>query len=146
MLAKAISIAAKAFENKKDKGGKPYILHCLRVMNGVDQADEELMAIAVLHDLIEDFPDEWNIERLSAEGFSDRVCRALWILRHDEQIPYHHYIKIVASNNDARLVKLSDLKDNSNYLRLEKVTEKSFENMKKYHTSYKYLLKPTADY
>lgn len=146
MLAKAIAIAAKAFENKKDKGGKPYILHLLRVMNGVDQNDEELMSIAIMHDLLEDLPHEWDIERISAEGFSDRVCNALWVLTHDGETPYHRYIERVSLNADARLVKLSDLKDNSNYLRLKEVNEKSFESMKKYHASFLYLSKPFKDY
>lgn len=51
MLGKAISIAAKAFENKTDKGGKPYILHCIHVMNGVRHLGQDAMVAAVLHDL-----------------------------------------------------------------------------------------------
>ena len=145
MLAKAISIAAQAFEGALDKGGKPYILHCLRVMNGVDQNDEELMIIAVLHDIVEDC-EEWCIENLRREGFSERVLAALYVLTHQEDISYHKYIESVSLNADARLVKLSDLKDNSNYLRLKEVTEKSFESMKKYHTSYLFLSKPFKDY
>ena len=90
MLAKAISISAKAFEDKKDKGGKPYILHCLRVMNGVDQTDEELMTIAILHDIKEDKPDIW---KAFAHIFSQRVVNAVTSLTHDEDVPYEDYIK-----------------------------------------------------
>lgn len=53
-LSVAISIAANGFKNKYDKGGQPYILHCLRVMNDLHTRDEELQSIAVLHDCIED--------------------------------------------------------------------------------------------
>ena len=50
MLDKAIAIAAKEFEGKHDKGGNPYILHCLHVMHKVGPDDHELMIIAVHHD------------------------------------------------------------------------------------------------
>lgn len=54
LLAKAIKIAAEAFEDKTDKGGNPYILHCLYVMNKVAYLGEEAMIVGVLHDLLED--------------------------------------------------------------------------------------------
>lgn len=40
MLSLAISITASAFVDKVDKGVEPYIMHCLRVMNGIPDADE----------------------------------------------------------------------------------------------------------
>lgn len=138
MLAKAISITAKAFEDKKDKGGKPYILHCLRVMNGVDQKDEELMCIAVMHDLLEDCP-EYTLHDLSAMGFSSRVCQGLLSLTHKKEVPYDDYIKGIALNKDARAVKLSDLTDNSNITRLKGLRKKDFDRMEKYHKAFVYL-------
>lgn len=67
MLGKAISIAAQAFEGKRDKSGSPYILHCLWVMDGVKHLGEDVMIAAVLHDLIEDVPD-WTFAQLTKEG------------------------------------------------------------------------------
>jgi (p)ppGpp synthase/HD superfamily hydrolase len=49
-LDKAISIAALAHNGQLDKGGKPYILHSLRVMMAMKS--EEDMIIAVLHDVV----------------------------------------------------------------------------------------------
>lgn len=140
MLSKAISIVAQAFEGKKDKGGKPYILHCLRVMNNVDQSDEELMCIAVLHDLLEDCI-EWNAHLLLSSGFPERVVKTIEILTHDKNILYDDYIKVIALNKDARLVKLADLKDNSDISRLKGLTKKDFDRMEKYHRSFVYLSK-----
>lgn len=140
MLSKAISITAQAFEGKKDKGGKPYILHCLRVMNGVPQNDEELMQIAVMHDLVEDCK-EWNEYSLISAGFSVRVVKTIGILTHDKNIPYMDYIKGIALNEDARLVKLADLTDNSNINRLKGLRKKDFDRLEKYHTAYVYLTK-----
>ena len=53
-LGIAISIAAKCFENKTDKAGEPYMLHCIRVMNNLHTNDNELKTIAMLHDTVED--------------------------------------------------------------------------------------------
>lgn len=54
MLSKMLVIATNAHAGQFDKGGKPYILHCLAVMNLLDSSDEELLCIAVGHDVIED--------------------------------------------------------------------------------------------
>ena len=140
MLSKAISITAKAFEGKKDKGGKPYILHCLRVMGGVDQNDEELMQIGCMHDLLEDCPT-WTMDALRTQGFSERVISTLNLLTHRKEIPYDDYIKSIALNEDARQVKLADLRDNSNITRLKGLTKKDFDRLEKYSRSYIYLSK-----
>lgn len=138
MLAKAISIAAKAFEGKRDKGGKPYILHCLRVMNSIDQKDEELMCVAVLHDLVEDC-DEWTILNLNKEGFSERILIAINLLTHRKEVSYDDYIKAIALNDDARRVKMADLIDNSNITRIKGLRKKDLDRIEKYHRAFIYL-------
>lgn len=47
MLDKAIRIAAQAFEGKFDKGGQPYILHCLQVMYDTKTDDVDVKCAAV---------------------------------------------------------------------------------------------------
>lgn len=137
MLAKAISIAAQAFENKTDKAGKPYILHCLRVMNAVDQNDTELMQIAVLHDVIED--TDITRDDLYKIGFSIRVLHALNLLTHKDGIPYDDYIKDLSTSSDAKAVKRADLIDNSNITRLKGLRKKDFDRLEKYHRAFVYL-------
>jgi guanosine-3',5'-bis(diphosphate) 3'-pyrophosphohydrolase len=144
MLGKAIRIASEAFEYIKDKGGKPYILHCLRVMNNLNSNDDELNSIAVLHDFVEDFGGDdhekmYNI--IKNAGFSARVITALRLLTHIKGVPYDDYIKQLAHNEDARRVKLADLKDNSDITRLKGLTKKDFDKMEKYHRSFIYLSK-----
>lgn len=143
MLGKAIALASQMFENRKDKGGHPYILHCLRVMDGVGKdADEDLKIIAVMHDIIEDIftnNPELGFRELSLVGFSDRVITALKLLTHDKSIPYEEYIKQLSFNQDARKVKLSDLRDNSDITRLKGLRKKDFERLEKYHKAYVYL-------
>ena len=56
-IDRAIMIASIAHAGQKDKAGKPYILHPLRVMLTVasdKHATDEQKIVAVLHDVIED--------------------------------------------------------------------------------------------
>lgn len=137
-LALAIYIASEEFKDTLDKSGQPYILHCLRVMNSVNQKDPELMQIAVLHDLIED--TNYEIVDLGTLGFSHRVLCALSLLTHDKKVSsYEDYIKALVHNKDAVEVKLADLKDNSNITRLKGLRKKDFDRLEKYHKAFVYL-------
>ena len=90
MLGKAISIAAQVHENQTDMGGNAYILHPIRIMQRLRTKDEELMAIAILHDVVED-SEEWTLERLESEGMSPRVLAALSCLTHPKSESYEDY-------------------------------------------------------
>jgi (p)ppGpp synthase/HD superfamily hydrolase len=136
-LAMAIKLASEVFVNKTDKAGKPYILHCLRVMNAVNQNDPELMQIAVLHDVVED--THITIADLQELGFSNRVCNAIYALTHVEGENYEDYIKGIAMNIDAKAVKRADLIDNSNITRLKGLRKKDFDRLEKYHKAFVYL-------
>lgn len=54
MLGKAIAITSAVHQNQLDKGGHAYILHPIRIMMRLRTDDEELMTIAILHDVVED--------------------------------------------------------------------------------------------
>lgn len=143
MLGRAIALASEAFKDTKDKGGQPYILHCLRVMDNLHTDDEELKIIAILHDWVEDM-FHVNPERglqLLREQYSERVVKALDLLTHRKGVPYDDYIKAISFNTDATKVKLADLKDNSDITRLKGLTKKDFDRMEKYHRSFIYLSK-----
>ena len=142
MLDKAISITAQAFLGKTDKSGIPYILHCLHVMGEIRKQfpkDWELQAIAVLHDLVED--TEWTLEMLRDEGFSHRIVRGVEVLTHDSEVPYDDYIKHIGMYEDARHVKLKDLRHNSDIMRIKGLTQRDLNRIDKYHRSYTYLSK-----
>lgn len=71
MLSKAILIATNAHHGQFDRGGNPYILHPLKVLHYLNSNDEELMCIAVLHDVIED--SDVTYKDLVNAGMSVRV-------------------------------------------------------------------------
>lgn len=135
-LALAISITAKAFEKTLDKGGKPYILHCLRVMNNV-QGDECVKCASVMHDLIED--TDWTFEQLTALGFSDKTIGLLHLLTHQKETSYEDYIKAISVNKEATEIKKRDLEDNCNITRIKGLRKKDFDRIEKYHRAYIYL-------
>lgn len=134
MFDKAMFIAAREHLGVRDKGGHAYILHPMRIAMRLRTSDEELMSIAILHDVIED--SKLTFEDLKAEGFSDRVIAALKLLTHQKGVSYDDYIDNMRGNRDALRVKREDLRDNSDITRLKGVREKDFERMNKYIRSF----------
>ncbi len=133
MLGLAIEIAVAAHKGQVDKGGLPYILHPLHLMNQL-MFDLELAIIAVLHDVVED--SQWSLEALKAQGFSPRVIAALDLLTHEKGDSYSEYIAKIATNLDAVRVKRKDLEHNSDITRLKGLRDKDLERMAKYHKAF----------
>lgn len=135
VLAKAIAFASLKHVNQKDKGGNAYILHSLRMMMRLRTSDEELMAIAVLHDVIEDC--DVSFDDLKELGMTERVISGVQALTRQNGETYEQFIDRVTLNKDAMLVKREDLKDNSDLTRLKGVTEKDIARMQKYMIAFK---------
>lgn len=138
-LGTAIAITSVAFKDKTDKGGHPYILHCLHVMNKMKYYDDhELMSAAVMHDLIED--TSWTIDQLRSEGFSEKVLTIVDALTHKDGESYQDYITRIKQDPDAVKIKIQDLRHNSDILRIKGVRKKDIERIEKYHKAYTFLL------
>lgn len=135
MLEKAIQIAINAHSGQIDKGGSPYILHLIRVMNAGTTTEEKICGM--LHDLVED--TDWTFEQLKNEGFDERIIEALKCLTKNEGEGYDSFIQRVITNSIAIKVKLNDLQDNMDIRRLSEITEKDRERLNKYLRAYKYL-------
>lgn len=132
-LGMAIRIATLAHEDQFDKGGKPYILHPLHLMQQM-LFDTELAIIAVLHDVPED--SDLTIEDLVSVGFSQRVTDALALLTHHKSESYEEYIDMMLCNYDCIRVKRKDLAHNSSITRLKGVGPKDLARMEKYHKAF----------
>ncbi len=137
MLSKAIKIATVAFEGEYDKGDRPYILHCIRVMLAVEHLGDDYAIVAILHDLVED--TSWTIDDLKKQGFSQEVCTAVECITHIKPEPYHDYVLRVSQNKIATAVKLADLTDNSQISRQLGVTKKDLIRQAKYYEAYYFL-------
>ncbi len=134
LLSKAILIATNAHANQFDKGGNPYILHPLRVMSFLKDADEELQCIAVLHDAVEDTSITWK--DLIEAGMTERIIYALKLLTKLPGQTLDEYKAGVLSSVDAMKVKMCDLRHNTDIRRLKGVSEKDIARMAKYHMFY----------
>ena len=137
MIQQAIELINREFKDFKDKGGKPYVGHLMRVYKNVENEDDDIKCIALLHDTIEDIAE--ITEDFLVLNFNPRIAKTVKILTHEENQSYDDYITKILSNNDAIKVKLADLKDNMDITRLDNLKEKDFERLKKYLNAYKRL-------
>jgi (p)ppGpp synthase/HD superfamily hydrolase len=134
-LNKMLVLVTTEFDGIFDKGGVPYVLHCLKVMHYLKSDDEELCCIALGHDLVE---DRKNITYafLREMGFSERVISGIAAMTKVPGESPDEYLAKVKSNPDAIRVKLADLRHNSDIRRLKGVTSKDVARLEKYHKMY----------
>ena len=99
--------------------------------------DEITACIALLHDVAED--TDITIAELEKE-FPVEVTEALKLLTHDKNTDYFDYIRALSEDPVAREVKLADLDHNSDLGRLDAVSERDLERLKKYEKAKDILL------
>ena len=131
----ALSIATEAHRGQFDKAGVDYIEHPIYVANQVDTEEEK--AVALLHDVIED--SSVSAEELLQAGLPETVVTAVQVLTKKKEQDYQTYLETVKKNPLARVVKLADLKHNSDLSRLSSITEKDRERLKKYKKAIDFL-------
>ena len=116
----AILFATTLHAGQKDKGGRPYILHPLRVMLAVQNKtypDKITMMAAVLHDVVEDC--ECTLDDLRTAGFCEEVVEVVDLLsRPPKDAPnrptHRQYIGRICDSKNTRAVrvKMEDTMDN----------------------------------
>lgn len=139
-LALMLQLYTVGHADQFDKGGNCYALHPIKVAHYLRTTDAELMCIALGHDLIEDKckyqGEPIAFQMLRDLSFSERVIEGIRCLTKLPGETLREYIEKVKSNIDAVLVKLCDLRHNSDIRRLKGVTEKDINRMIKYHELY----------
>ena len=134
MLDTMLTLAVNGHAGQFDRGGNPYILHPLKVMHYLKSDDEELQCIAIGHDLIED--TKVTYKELADAGISARVISGIKSLTKLPDETYDEYKVRVFENRDAMLVKVADLRHNTDIRRLNGVTQKDIERTAKYYEFY----------
>lgn len=117
--ARAVTFAATAHQGQvRRDGGTPYIAHPLRVAMTVAVTfgvrDDETLAAAVLHDVIEDCAVDYDE---IAAAFTQRIADIVAALSKDARLPESKrevaYDRQLADGPiEARLIKLADVADN----------------------------------
>jgi (p)ppGpp synthase/HD superfamily hydrolase len=107
-LADAVALAFSAHDGQRDKAGRPYIDHVLRVMLHVEGDDARMTA--ALHDVLED--SDITVIDLYEQGCPMEVVSAVVALTRRPGEPLDSYIKRVSLDPLAVTVKRADLADN----------------------------------
>ncbi len=137
MLGRMLVITTNAHAGQYDKAGQPYILHPLKVMHYLKTEDEELQCMALGHDVIED--TSVTYQDLRDAGISERVIEGIRALTKLPGETHDEYKARVFANRDAMLVKLCDLRHNSDIRRLKGVAQKDLNRLAKYNVFYREL-------
>ena len=119
LVGRAIDWAARAHRHQLRKDGStPSVSHAVRVGWCVEHLfgikDPEVLAAAVLHDVIEDTTTDFDDLE---EHFGPRVARLVAALSKDKRLPrprreaaYHD--QLLAAEEEVWLIKLADLHEN----------------------------------
>lgn len=124
----ALKLCFEKHQAQVDKNGIPYVFHPFHVAESMP--DEYTTCVALLHDILED--TDTTAEDLAALNFPQAVIEAVCAMTHDDSVPYLDYVRNIKQNPIARAVKISDLQHNSDLTRLDTVTEKDLQRVKKY--------------
>ena len=137
LLEKAAKICLSVHAEQRDKAGKAYFLHPFRVAMNCDNDEEKI--VALLHDTIED--GDIDADFFFKQGFPENIVEAILCLTRRESEEYNDFIKQLASNTLARKVKIKDLEDNLDILRLKELTQEDILRCNKYLNALDYLKK-----
>lgn len=132
---KALKLCFEAHKGQVDKSGIPYVFHPYHLAE--QMCDEKTTVVALLHDVVED--TDYTLDDLADMGFEKDIIDALALLTHDDNVEYMDYVMQIKHNPIAKAVKLADLRHNSDITRLDTVTEKAIERVKKYEKAIKLL-------
>lgn len=136
LLDKAALICVTKHAGQRDKMGCAYFQHPMRVAMRCT-TDEEKM-VALLHDTIED--TDVTAEYLLAEGFPQKIVDAILSVTKRDGESYEDFVIRVKQNPLGRVVKLHDLEDNLDILRLDTLTPGMVTRYNKYLTARNFLL------
>lgn len=136
LLGKMFALVADKFKDKIDKQGKPYILHCIYVMQHCGLKDEDSLCIALGHDLLEDTDVTGNY---LVDNFNLEIASGISVLTKQKDLDYDKYIKRISNFPNIIPIKLADLEHNTQVSRLKGLTKKDFDRLEKYHKAYTYL-------
>ena len=125
---KALKLCFEAHKEQSDKSGMPYVFHPFHLAE--QMKTEQTTIVALLHDLVED--TDYTIDDLIAMGFDQAVIDAIALMTHAKDVDYMDYIRAIKENPIAKMVKLADLRHNSDLSRLDVIDEKALTRREKY--------------
>jgi (p)ppGpp synthase/HD superfamily hydrolase len=135
-LEDAIGLALEAHRGRRDKLGRPYILHPLRLMSRLSAPVEQMAAL--LHDVIAD--SDLTIDDFRQRGYDTEVVEALDRLNKRDDESFDAFIARIAPNAVARRVKIADLADNLDLTNWAEIGEPERERLTRYRRGWETLV------
>ncbi|MEM6664712.1 MAG: HD domain-containing protein [Pseudomonadota bacterium] len=129
-IGAAFEMALRAHTGQTDKAGEPYIAHVVRVAARVE--GENATIVALLHDVVEDC-DVTLADVFAA--FGQRIADAVDALTKRKGEPQESYLLRVSADPLARIVKLSDLADNTSPMRIALLDDATKTRLEKKYTA-----------
>ena len=139
LIDKSLGIITNLFNDKLDKGNSPYVLHLLKVYQGVNTNEEKI--VALLHDVLEN--TDTTMDDLKELGYSKEIIDTIVVLTKKKGEDYRDYIERIINSGDkiAMNVKLSDLKCNMDIKKIKNPTTNDYERIhKRYEPAYDRIL------
>ncbi|MFO7779370.1 MAG: HD domain-containing protein [Nitriliruptoraceae bacterium] len=121
LLGAALAIATRAHAGQVDKAGNGYLAHPLRVAARVVDEGEEVVAAALLHDVLED--SELTLQDLAAAGMPPKVLETVDRLTRRPGESHSAAVRRAAAHPVAAVVKRADIADNTDPARLALLPE-----------------------
>lgn len=128
LLDKAGLICVTKHQGQRDKTGCAYFQHPMRVALRCSTDDEKI--VALLHDTIED--TDVTTEYLLDEGFPRYIVDAILSVTKKDGESYEDFVARAKGNPIGRQVKIHDLEDNLDVMRLDDVSPEMAKRFTKY--------------
>lgn len=136
LLDKAAEICVRRHAGQRDKTGSAYFQHPMRVAMRC-RTDEEKI-VALLHDAIED--SSLTAAELLDDGFPQYIVDSIISVTKREEESYEEFVTRAKQNPIGRVVKLHDLEDNLDVLRLDSVSPEMATRYTRYLAARRFLL------
>lgn len=135
MAVKALIFAAIAHKGQKDKAGKSYIRHPMRVAKALK--GKQYKEAALLHDVVED--TKYTLDDIR-KLFGDTVADAVDAMTRRKGEPLMKYLDRVKDNKIALAVKIEDLLHNADLFRCSNVGDEEIKRTRRYCYEVQYLV------
>lgn len=135
LLDKAAYICVTRHRGQRDKMGCAYFQHPMRV--AMRCATDDQKCVALLHDIIED--TDATPEWLLSEGFPEYIVEAILAVTKRAGENYDDFVARAKLNPIGRVVKIHDLEDNLDVMRLDEVSPEMAARFTKYLKALRFL-------
>lgn len=135
LLDKAAEICVTRHAGQRDKAGTAYFMHPMRVAMRCSTDEERI--VAMLHDTVED--TDVTPEYLLEQGFPQVIVDGIMSVTKRAGETYEDFVSRAGQNPIGRKVKIHDLEDNLDALRLNEFDERMAQRFTKYLAAYRFL-------